>query len=1202
MSAETIYTAEQSAAIGTRSASIALSAGAGCGKTFVLTERFLSYLAQQSDGRDSAADPLAQLVAITFTDRAAREMRDRIRSACARRLETCEQRDFDYWLSILRQIDGARISTIHSFCAAFLRRHAVAAGIDPQFRLLEEETGDLLVRRSIAGTVKRLLESENRDCMTLVVHYGLAGTRRLLGQLVRDHALLDCEMFQHCNPDKFASTWIEHLNSVFVPKLLGDFGDSEAVSDVVSLLRENESSNPEMARRRGLLLDRLEMLQACRKSQCVPPIAILEEVREAAQVRGGGTKNAWANEEIYEAVKSALTRLREEIDEISHFCEIDVAALERSAELAAAAVNVVQEAAADLTAAKHDAGLLGFDDLLVQTRNVLRDSETVRRDTAASIATLLVDEFQDTDPIQAEIVEALVGDGLDKGKLFVVGDAKQSIYRFRRADPTVFDDMRTRIPESGRLPLTMNFRSQPEILKFVNALFAPVLKERYEPLVPSRKQLAPTPSIEFLFAVPDDKEQKPDRADEKRRREAEWIARRVQELLDDPTPRIPERDPASGEFKLRRARAGDFAILFRALSDIAIYEDVFRRRGIDYYLVGGRAFFAQQEVYDLVNLCAYLNDPDDAIALLGILRSPFFSLSDDTLVALAGFGLPLCESLSAEPPLDLPEAQRDQVRHAARVLAELTRNKDRLPLSKLLDMAIERTGYDASLLHEFLGRRKVANLRKLIDMAREFDRSARGTLADFAQRLRDSVSEETVEALAATHPETSNVVRLMTIHQAKGLEFPVVIVADMDRPNRGPSWGAVYHREFGPLLPPPPAGPDATRHLAIEMNRYLEKREDEAESLRVLYVALTRAADHVILSGALEAHGRPRSQWMKLVAQRFDLQTGLPKVDPYLGTTLKSPGGRTDIPEIRVHHTTPARTSGAARKSKLTPLSRFREIVEAGETGSLPALMRSLPSTRGAAPRLSVSAIEQADEYLRDVADGRLIFEDPLTAIESDDTSDPTVLGTMIHNVIDLLPWSCQAKGQPTDGADAQRIAAIVKASLRGLSPSEARRVSADAVLRRVAAFVKSKLWEELNNARRWIREIDFLLPWPLDSVHGAERAIVTGKIDCLFESAQGGWKIIDYKTGSVPATDPAALFEHFSIQLILYAHAVRAMTGRLPDSIEIVALHESVRRFPLTLWEESLASVTRRVDAAVELLTSGKGAKSRSLARPQAD
>jgi ATP-dependent exoDNAse (exonuclease V) beta subunit len=250
---------------------------------------------------------------------------------------------------------------------------------------------------------------------------------------------------------------------------------------------------------------------------------------------------------------------------------------------------------------------------------------------------------------------------------------------------------------------------------------------------------------------------------------------------------------------------------------------------------------------------------------------------------------------------------------------------------------------------------------------------------------------------------------------------------------------------------------------------------------------------------------------------------------------------------------------------------------------------------------LTVSAIEQADNFLRDVADGRLIFEDPLTA-ETEKNDDPTVLGTVVHNVIDLLPWSCQTNGQPAIAADADRIAAIVKAVLRGLSSSDARRVTAGVVLRRVEAFVHSDLWTELTSARRWMREIDFLLPWPLDSGHGAESAIVTGKIDCLLQNPKGGWKIIDYKTGSVPARDPAALFEHFSIQLVLYAHAVRAMTGELPESIEIVALHESIRRLPLTLWNESLAMVGRRVDAAVELLTSGKGASVRSSPRRPVD
>ena len=327
----------------------------------------------------------------------------------------------------------------------------------------------------------------------------------------------------------------------------------------------------------------------------------------------------------------------------------------------------MQAAAHDFKAAKEAAGQLDFDDLLIRTRDLLRQSEAVRKEATRSISALLVDEFQDTDPVQAEIVRTLVG-SLDAGKLFVVGDAKQSIYRFRGAEPRVFDSTREMLPQTGQLPLTRNFRSQPEILNFVNAIFHPVLKEKYEPLIPHHDQVSPTPCIEFLFAVPGADEEERDSAENRRRREAEWMAGRISQLLNDPTPRIPERDSENAETTLRRVQAGDIAILFRALSSVAIYEDVFRRRGIEYYLVGGRAFFAQQEVYDVVNLCTFLNDPDDEISLVGVLRSPFFSLSDDTLFAMCaqrGVGeTPLRHAIDSPPPAGIGEAQQERVRHA----------------------------------------------------------------------------------------------------------------------------------------------------------------------------------------------------------------------------------------------------------------------------------------------------------------------------------------------------------------------------------------------------------------------------------------------------------------------------------------------------------------------------------------------------------
>ncbi|HEV3303030.1 MAG TPA: UvrD-helicase domain-containing protein [Planctomycetaceae bacterium] len=1189
-------TEEQHSAIYSRDVSIGLSAGAGCGKTLVLTRRFLTHLEPTDLEQSSSAAPLSRVVAITFTDRAAREMRDRIRAECARRLRDSEtEPEALHWLSILRGLDAARISTIHSFCSGLLRRHAVAARIDPEFRPLEMEIGEALLRQSVARTVKRLLEAGDPNCFRLLTEFGLEPLRRALRKLVINRATVDPKPFKCRTAGEFADKWLNHLHDVFLPRAARDLGASDVTSQILRLLKDNVPQNQTMQDRRRALLAGLNTLRQAE----TPEVAQLFELRESAKVQGGGGKSAWPDENSYEEVRDSLERLRDKIDDLKEFATFDRREVEQAAETSAALVSVVEAAAGDFSAAKAEAGVLDFDDLLAKTRDLLRSSPEARHEAAASIDALLVDEFQDTDRIQAEIVEALVGGGLSTGKLFVVGDSKQSIYRFRGADPAVFDATRKSLPERGRLPLTHNFRSQPEIINFVNSLFAPVM-QGYEPLVPNRTQLSPRPSVEFLFAFPgsgEESDSDPNSLEEHRRREAEWIARRILALLNDPTPRIPERDPESHVERLRRVRAGDIAVLFRAMSDAAIYEDVFRRRSVDYYLVGGRAFFAQQEVYDLVNLCTFLNDPADSIALVGVLRSPLFSLSDDTIVAMTHVGeLSLREALRQPPSSELPETQREQIRQAARVIDELFEQKDRIPLAKLLELAIDRTAYDASLLCEFLGRRKVANLRKLIEMARRFDRSGIGTLADFTRRIQDSVSDQTIEDLAATHPESSNVVRLMTIHQAKGLEFPVVILADMERKNRGSFWDAVYHREFGPIIVPPKFGSEEPRHPAIQMHKYVEDREDDEESLRILYVALTRAADHLILSAGIASDPglggcSVRSQWLRLVAERYDLGTGMPKTDPYFDSMAGHKWGsaatpRRTIPDICVHRMSPELTVVPRPDAKAAKLSQWRELAETAEPSPLPPLIGPVAPKYSGPLNLSVSQIEEADALLRSA---KLPRPNRRKAAQSgtDNTLEPlgesaTLAGSLVHRVIERLPLDTKV--------DSDRVATGVQAVLKSLSARSVDAFDPEIMVRRVNALVESELWDEMRRATRCFREIEFLLGWPVGAAVADRTAVIAGTLDCLLLSPEGEWKILDYKTGRLPEGDPAALREHFAIQLVLYGEAVRAMVGRPPESIEIVAVHDKLGRFPLVLWDEFRAPVHERIDAAIGHLSTTAG------------
>lgn len=624
-------TDEQARAIVTRDVSVALSAGAGCGKTFVLTQRFLSHL-------DPLGDPveLSSLVAITFTDRAAREMRDRVRKTCRERLATCAGDQVEHWQKLVRELDGARISTIHSFCMSLLRAHAVEAGIDPDVRLFDETTGAAFLRESLTRSLEDLLTARDPDAITLYKQFGWDGTHNLLATLIPQRYRLNLSDWTGQSAESLAEKWRTCWERDVVPQLLREAVQSAGARRVISLLEEHVPTHDEMIRRRAVLLADLPALPGAHD-----PVAALGELIAAARVQGGGTKKHWSSEDVFESVKEALATLRGALEKLRERLVRDPADDLEAAAISLAALRGVERAGAAFDLRKRSEGWLDFDDLLILAGDLLRRHNSVRRRAAAAITLLMVDEFQDTDRLQAEIVRLLCGAGLTSGKLFLVGDIKQSIYRFRRAEPRVFRQLRQELPVPGRLPLTGNFRSQPAILHFVNALCDGALGDEYEALVPRIPQVTDGPCIEFLFATaegdpPDESAMESDTAqkelaDDLRRREANWIARRLRRLFDDQTPCVRERN-AQGVDTARGVQPRDVAILFRAMSDIRFYEEALREQRIDHYVVGGRAFYAQQEIYDLVNLCRALDDPDDRVALVGLLRSPFFSISDEDLL------------------------------------------------------------------------------------------------------------------------------------------------------------------------------------------------------------------------------------------------------------------------------------------------------------------------------------------------------------------------------------------------------------------------------------------------------------------------------------------------------------------------------------------------------------------------------------------
>lgn len=1112
-------TKQQQQALSRPKVSIALSAGAGCGKTFVLTERFLTQLEPRG-----AASRLGDVVAITFTERAAREMRDRIRRGCIGRLVTAEPADEPYWLGLVREVDSARISTIHSFCATTLRGHAVQAGLDPRFRVLDEAEAGALLRQALQQEVGELLASQAPAAMALAEELGLNEMREAIGELLDYREMIDWPKWLAMKPNDLVCHREKYLREVFAPRHLARLAASPAAATVLRIAATCRPSNPTMQARLALLHERLPRL-----GQSANPLEDLAAIREHARVQSGGGKKAWDDEGAYEEFRDASKLLRDLVGSLEKLLEFDAASAAASAHLSLDLLDLAHRTEQAYQRRKAELGCLDFSDLIIRTRALL--GGTGGGDSADAvgqgIGLLLVDEFQDVDPVQAELLLTLCKDRLSGGGLFLVGDYKQSIYRFRGADPEVFRQLRQALPEAGRLPLSLNFRSQPAVIDTINALFCHAMGAEYEPLAAHRGRVEPEARVEMLWAC--DPNFEPDRppTERLRRLEADWIARRIAQMLEGEELLVvdPEAEKR-GEAKPRAVRPGDIAILFRALSDVAYYEEALRRYGIDYYLVGGHAFYAQQEIFDILNLLRSVAVPSDTASLAGVLRSGMFNLSDETLYWLSQADGGLEAGLMAPTlPDEIEPTQRQRTSAAALTLGWLRSIKDRVPIARLIQQALEWTGYDAVVVSEHLGPRKMANLRKLIDQARSFDATPGAfTLDDFVVQLAEFVARQPKEALAATQPELTDLVRLMTIHQSKGLEFPVVFVADLDRPSQGGRCRAAFTRELGPMLS---AGSAAG---GLDLYRADERAENEAELLRLFYVATTRAADYLVLSSGTTDIDSVRSPWMQLLRERFDLSSGRLKVD--------LPDDY-NVPVVRVTASRPEPTRKAERYGARVDLAEIAREIEEGAAaggGQVPAGLEVVEPDRVGEIEYSFSRLSgllQQSSATQDGTPDAATYDD----VAPPGVVDPRGLGTLVHAALADLDFK-----HPGD------IEALVaKHAPAHLDDTGSQIAEAVEMVHR---FVHSPRGRQIAEANQVHAELEFLLRWPSPETTDSER-LLRGFIDCLYQDAEGGWHLVDYKTNRVNRKTLADVAAGYELQMLLYGMAVETILAQPP--VELV-------------------------------------------------
>lgn len=1120
-------TEEQADAVRRRSGALLLAANAGSGKTSVLVERFARTVVEDGVAPD-------RILAITFTEKAAGELRDRVR----RRLLRDNERE------LAARVEGAWISTIHAACLRILRAHAATAGLDPDFAILDEATTRTLRADAWRTALTQVCDELGDPAVDVIAAYGVDITGEEVSRL----------------HDELRSGGQTRPSLPPLP--------SATAPDGFALMRACAAAAAELA-----TADDTKTVVEARAA-----LARCEE-RLDQPVGEDGPPPGWFDDLGFPRRGKAVT---------TEACEAYRDALaayaaawrdRRAAELLPVFDALLQAYADAYRAAKRVRAAVDFDDLELLSRDLLRAHPAIRARYAGRFERIMVDEFQDSSPLQVELFALLGGAG---DELVTVGDEFQSIYRFRHADVEVFRRRRAELAACDAVAvLSANFRSAPEILDAVNAVFAPRFGDTFTPLRPGRSlPRADEPVIELLLtdaAAWDDETQGPDLGalpGEKRWRHAEarLLAQRIGELVADGEP--PE----------------DIVVLVRALGDLPAYERALEEQGLSVLASGGRGYWGRQVVRDLCGWLAALANPRDEAALYGVLASPLVGLSSDGLLHVAQAGRDRVWGAIRDGDVDarLTDDDRDRLRRFAARFAHERTLAGRLAIDELLRRIIEAADYDLHVLRLPGGQRRLANVHKLLRLAAA-QQGAGADLRAFVDHATAELDADAREGDAPVELSGSRAIRLMTIHAAKGLEFGIVCVADLGRELRR-TVGAVLVdgdrvglrlRTFDGTSDP------ALAHDAIKQDIVAAER---AEEERIGYVALTRAERRLILSGGVKvddwpnAH-KPNASLLSWLGPALvpGIQSGLlDDAEPV--REVRGAGDGPDRPLVRCVLNRPATVGRVLRPEHAAPAGR-----------ELPAARP--PGMRPPAPAAPVTAPVPARVSFTQLADHRAcgyryylrrilrLPEERADAVPHDAAAqEPAGLearlrGSIAHVLLEELDPARPGAWAP--GGDPAARTALVRAVAAGwdaaLDDEQAEEIAG-----LVAGFAAAPLAARLAKARDVHREHPFAVGLGAD-------LLLSGVVDVL-AIERGGALVVDYKTNRLePDTDRAAYIDAaYGVQRDAYALAA-LRGGARRATVAYVLLDRPAEPISFDVTAEDAADLETRLRGAAADLLAGR-------------
>jgi len=1049
-----------------------VEAGAGNGKTEALVGRVIN-LVKSSD--DVSLDDVA---VITFTNKAAAELRHRVRSQLENLVADCSEPAVRERLEAsLEKLDGAAISTLHRFARRLLNDHSIEAGLPPSFEVLDENSSQV----AFLERFEKFLDSLLMDpawARTLLIGdvLGINPAKDLLPLAMELHKswdLLEPGQFREVEPIQFENLVAKGHSLISQESTFIGTADSDSMTACLEVIRK-------LVHELETAFDDIQQVEALVNTK-VP------------SGKRKGRKDNWID---IEDLRSEYEDYRTELD-LFRASLVDDVLRQLIVCLTTFILDGIRE--------QREEGRLDYHGLLVSARETLRDpirGPVIRSKVHNKYKYLLIDEFQDTDPIQIEIA-TLIASSLDTepsaswqqtptlpGRLFFVGDPKQSIYRFRRADISLYLDAQRKY-EKGQLQLSTNFRSTPEVVNWINEVFGKLVQSRpnsqpaYTPLVPIRQSAPRGDAVTLLGTTAHEKSDTKDlSAEDVRRCEAHDITQTIIRI-------VSEGWSVNGDDTWREARFGDIAVLVPTRSAMTDIQRDFEKAGVSYRVASTTNVWRSQEIRDLVMCLRAINDPSDSLATVSALRSSVYGCGDDDLYQ---FKMTNPEAWNWNAVSIGDHTQRakggDPVAIGLAHLAELHGQRSTLTPSELLGRLVRDRQLEEQCAARINPRESLRRFRYVVDQARAWSDSGNGLLQTFIFWIDQQTAENARPIETVLSEDDDDSVQLMTIHAAKGLEFPITIVAGLSRQRRGESGVRVGHIMNRDL-------PEVKIRAGLETHGFDDWAQSEKlfahdELIRTLYVACTRARDHLVVS----LHRKESASHSNDQTEAHLLASASEGVE-HIQVDHANEGEVWDSGHSPVAVSRPSLSEWSSRYDKAVQLSQQHRFMSA--THIAEAAGDVLTSSENSDPGL-----------LKDMDESELPIQGR--------GRYGTAVGRAVHAVL-------------------QTVDLVTGAGLTTLAEIHAEAEGIPELSTEVAELAGSAIAsEEIQRATRHRHWRELHVACPIGD------RIIEGYVDLVFETQQG-LVVIDYKTDRVEPDEIAAKVGRYRLQGATYAAALEETT-----------------------------------------------------------